>query len=137
MAPAVPTFETEYKRLTYVLDELEPYGITQSDLSRAAGFSRTEVGTMLKRLAAGQNVSLDRWRALYELLLPDESWWFRGIGLPDWKPDSCVERVLRLSALVKERQQAERIEKSEADDDEPRSADNVLHLHKTSRKLKK
>lgn len=131
-------FDSEYKRLKHVLDALfDPYGITESDVSRAAGFSRTEIGTMLKRLGDGQNVALDRWRALYDLLLPSESWWFRGVGTPDWKPDSCVERIRRLSNAEKERLEAERIAKSEREDDIPKSASNVRHLRRTDRRLKK
>jgi hypothetical protein len=132
-----PDFSTELARLTYVLKALEPYKITESDVSRAVGWKRSEVNSLLDDLEQGQNVALRRWRALFELFAPmSEKWWFRGTGHAEWKPEDCYERIRVLSDKEKERLQLEAIRKSESAG-EPSSRRNVVHLRKTGRKLKK
>lgn len=124
---APPTYDTEAKRLRYVVEQLKDQGISESDISRAAGFARTEVKTILKRLEAGERTSTEKWRALYFLLQPSPNWWFLGEGESMWAPDSCTGRIRELSSAAKDRELAAKIERSEAEG-EPESTDNVVRL---------
>jgi hypothetical protein len=131
-----PEYPKLYDRLLYVVNRLwEDERISQNQLSYAAGFARTEITTLLKRLSEGQNTNVDKWMTLQRLLGVNLEWWLTGEGDHDFAPRAHADEIRRLAAHAKAIDDERKARAAE--EGEPRSTRNVLRITKRLKKRAK